>query len=718
MIDEQRFEALEQAVRGLLRRTYELEQRFASLEQALRPTAEQVARPPTHVVFEPIAAKAADHPDISPADMPSPTVLAEARSEQAAPGTSSTVGRRATERPAIETKVGLTIVNRIGVITLVLGVAFFFKWAVDSNWIGPVGRVFLGLVAGFAALGGADYLWRKAQETFAQGVTGAGLAILYLSGYAAFGFYHLIPQFAAFAFLLSATALGFALSLRYSARAIAALGLFGGYLTPLLLSTGEDHPLFLLSYLLVLGAAAMGLVRRKEWHVLEALAFVPTTLIFFAWFSHRAEQHRGSLVATAGALAYYALFTYAGSRPVALAAQIAGAAELLVIWEDAPASFFTFELLVALAGVAYSAFKKLPAALAVAFASFWACFAIFHASAETAGTGAQVAGISIGFLLFFAAQLIGPFALNAELAYSQQSLTTLAANGTVYFGFAYLLLRIHHHNWLGLLAISIAGIYLAVAALLRKRMPVRETLDSKPLLVALGMAIAFVALAIPIQLTGFRITIGWAIQAAGITWIGMKLRSWRALLFGAALLLLVAIRLLLWDTLAYGARTDTVPLVVNARFATFAIAAACTFLAARWAVPLARRLALAQYVGGHLALLTGLTLEVAAWAKRGTPPENLLSVETVSISILFACYALLCVGIGVASRTAVNRICGLALLAAVIVKLYLFDVWQLNRVYRITAFVALGLLLMSTSFLYSRFRQVIEALLKSDETAA
>jgi uncharacterized membrane protein len=76
------------------------------------------------------------------------------------------------------------------------------------------------------------------------------------------------------------------------------------------------------------------------------------------------------------------------------------------------------------------------------------------------------------------------------------------------------------------------------------------------------------------------------------------------------------------------------------------------------------------------------------------------------------------VSIGVTTRTAVNRISGLALIGFVIAKLYLFDVWQLDRVYRIAAFVALGILLISTSFLYSRYRHVLEALLRNDETPA
>jgi len=76
------------------------------------------------------------------------------------------------------------------------------------------------------------------------------------------------------------------------------------------------------------------------------------------------------------------------------------------------------------------------------------------------------------------------------------------------------------------------------------------------------------------------------------------------------------------------------------------------------------------------------------------------------------------VSAGVATRTAINRIAGLGLMGLVVVKLYLFDVWQVGRVYRISAFVALGALLLATSFLYSHFRTVIESWWKNDQTAS
>ena len=148
---------------------------------------------------------------------------------------------------------------------------------------------------------------------------------------------------------------------------------------------------------------------------------------------------------------------------------------------------------------------------------------------------------------------------------------------------------------------------------------------------------------------------------------------------------------------------------------TFCIASVSCWLSALWAVQ--KEIALVDYAAGHVFLLWGMSLEVIGWAERTTPAQNQLSVETVAISIIFAIYAVILVSIGVATRTAINRIAGLGLMGFVVVKLYIFDVWQLGRGYRISAFVALGALLLTTSFLYSHFRTMIESLWKNDEAS-
>jgi uncharacterized membrane protein len=118
--------------------------------------------------------------------------------------------------------------------------------------------------------------------------------------------------------------------------------------------------------------------------------------------------------------------------------------------------------------------------------------------------------------------------------------------------------------------------------------------------------------------------------------------------------------------------------------------------------------ALVPYVAGHFVLLSALILEALGWAERTASAENAGNVATVSVSVLMAAYGMLLVALGVLSRLGFNRILGLGLLSVVVLKLYLYDVWQLGRIYRVIAFAFLGVLLLATSFLYSRFRTTVE----------
>jgi hypothetical protein len=125
---------------------------------------------------------------------------------------------------------------------------------------------------------------------------------------------------------------------------------------------------------------------------------------------------------------------------------------------------------------------------------------------------------------------------------------------------------------------------------------------------------------------------------------------------------------------------------------------------------------LAVYVAGHFVLVWALVMEVVGQVERSTAPDKLFSVSSVSVTVLIAAYGVVLIGAFVLGRFAVNRLLGLLLLAGVVVKLYLSDVWVLDRIYRVIAFGFLGILLLLTSFLYSRYRTKIDDWWKDDST--
>jgi uncharacterized membrane protein len=678
--DQERMDALSEALAGMLRRQREADLRLAHIEEALQLKPVRVE--------EPVA-----EPPLVPEPVPGPVPVA---AETAAPHPPPL---------PLETNIGLTIVNRLGVVTLLLGIAFGFKWLVDNQYIGPAGRVELGVLAGFLTLGLADWLWHRGQRIFAQGITATGVGILYLSLYASFGLYHLVPQSFAFVCMCSVTLGTVALALRYESVAIAALGLFGGYLTPLMLSTGEDHPWFLFSYILVLDAGALVLARARDWRLLDVLSFVATWLLYALWTGSHYKPEK-QIVATVYPLLWFVLYSAASLEPLAILAQVLATGAMVGAWPREPGPYTTITLLLAAAGLFFAGRSGSALPVSLSFASFWAFYGLWASGFSVNPIGAMFAGMTCAFALFLGWVIWWSAGQGRQPRPAE--LLVLGGNGAIYFGACYALLNPNYHAWMGLFAVAVAAIHLAVGAMLWRARGADVRVGT-PVLLSITLALTFLTLAAHIQFTQYRITMAWAAEAAVLTWIGRRFDRDRFCVAGLVVCILAWFRLAVLDAWIYP-DVHQYALLFNARFLTFLIAAIAAWLCALWNRE--KTSALVEYLGGHVVLLFGLTLEISGWAWRIELPGSVISVETVSVSILYAVYALALVSIGVATRTVVNRLSGLVLLGFVVLKLYLYDVWQLTKLQRISAFVVLGLLLLSTSFLYSRFRALIESMWK------
>ena len=174
--------------------------------------------------------------------------------------------------------------GKIGIAAIVLGVSFFLKWAFDNEIIGPMGRIILGIIGGIALVGVGQFL-RKKYLVYSDIVSGGGIAILYLTVFAAFAFYHFIGSGVAFALMFAVTALSVTLSVLGGTQHLAALGVFGGVLTPLLMSTGENNFGGLMGYLVCLDVGILAVSAFKKWNRLNILGFLGTALLFSMWFT-------------------------------------------------------------------------------------------------------------------------------------------------------------------------------------------------------------------------------------------------------------------------------------------------------------------------------------------------------------------------------------------------------------------------------------------------
>lgn len=185
----------------------------------------------------------------------------------------------------IESALGKRWMTWIGAVVLILSAGFFVKYAIDNQWIGPATRIGLALAVGIATTFLGEHFLRREMRALGLGLTGAGLAIIYVALYGGYAYYKLafLPQNIAFIGMALVTAVGLGLALRHDGMAIAILALIGGFLTPVMLSTGEDKHNLLFSYLLLLDLGTLGVAFLRRWRALDVLTFAGTAILYWGW---------------------------------------------------------------------------------------------------------------------------------------------------------------------------------------------------------------------------------------------------------------------------------------------------------------------------------------------------------------------------------------------------------------------------------------------------
>ena len=187
--------------------------------------------------------------------------------------------------PDLESRIGSHWLNRIGITAVLIGVSYFLKFAFDNDWIGPAGRVAIGLLAGIAVVVWSETFRRRGYRVFSYSLKAVGIGVLYLSLYAAFQVYNLIPSSVAFMMMFAVTAATAVMAWTQDAEILAAFALIGGFSTPLLLSTGQNREVALFAYVAILDLGALALLVLKPWRRLLVLSYVGTLSLYVGWYS-------------------------------------------------------------------------------------------------------------------------------------------------------------------------------------------------------------------------------------------------------------------------------------------------------------------------------------------------------------------------------------------------------------------------------------------------
>ncbi|MBS0211176.1 MAG: DUF2339 domain-containing protein [Planctomycetes bacterium] len=271
------------------RRQASLERRFAQLEARLARW-EQGA-PPIHLPATPsaLAETLPETPILQPSPAPAAEepVMAEilpAATPAWQPSYASPAASASSDGTSLEMFIGRRALGWVAVIVLLFATGFFLRYAFENQWIGPMGRVSLGMAAGVALVAYGYQQFRRGWVIFSRMMTAGGLVLLYLSTFSAFGFYHLLPQRDAGIFLFLVVAEGALLALAYDAWPIALMAVCGGLLTPMLMHTDQDQYQSLFTYLLVLNVGTVALLLRRRWPAVGTVSLLGTQVLFWAWY--------------------------------------------------------------------------------------------------------------------------------------------------------------------------------------------------------------------------------------------------------------------------------------------------------------------------------------------------------------------------------------------------------------------------------------------------
>ena len=658
-----------------------------------------------------------------------------------------------------EAFVGGKLLNRIGALALVFGVGFFLKYAFDNNWISETVRVLIGAVIGFALLASAYRMNKKDFTIFSQGLVGAGTAILYLSVYASFNFYHLVPQVAAFVLMSLVTALTVSQAIYYNALAVGVLGWAGGFLTPLMLNTGASNEAGLFTYLALLALGLLAVVvLKREWFVLHPLTLFGTWAMYWAW--HIDHYSADALLLTGFfVVVFWGLFFAAelmqlvsGVLPnkflshavAALNALMFFCAEYLLLndqyrdWQGAAT--------LAMGGVYFVALQFLKRRSHVMM-DVLVRFTLTAIALLVVATGLQFESYRIPLVWSLEAAALCWCGVRWNLRFVRTAalamfilvlLRLLAIESLPSFvpkeDFSLIL------NWRAL-TLTVFAVCLGVCAWLNRS----TTEDERLLAGVLSFAATLVfgamfslesndyfrtgmlsAGALDLERLSYaralELIVLWAAYALPLVWFGIRLR-YPPLISSGLLWLGAAITVGVVTGIAFQPISQFA-LLVNIRAAQMFFLLVCTMIAARWIQlntpawdPFKEILPVVQVAMVVVAfvLLTGETRDafqknILRLQDRNDDSGELIQLQNLqqlALSTVWLFYSFVLMAAGLWRRVRGLRVISIVVFGFTILKIFVYDLSFLETLYRIFSFVGLSVILFAVSYAYQRWKNII-----------
>jgi uncharacterized membrane protein len=597
-----------------------------------------------------------------------------------------------------------------GGVAVLVGLAFLVALAVEHGWLDEKARTGLAFLGSGLLLGLGIWLYERRGRTQASlAATGTGIAGLFLSLTAATVLYDLVPVSLALAAAFVVGAAGAALAIRWDATPIGGLGILGSLGAPILTGATQDVQALVFLAVAESGAVVVLLWRRWEWLRVGAVLLVMGQLAYWVLDAEPSRPVGFTVLGLFGALNLVAALGFELRRPAktgapsTLALLIANAAVLAGLGSTiGSAGWWLAGLAVAHIAAGLALLRAQPRNRVVALCLF--------------GIGLVLANISFVVLVSGVAIPVGWAAAAAALALPARAVSRRAQVVYVVVGAQLGLAAIHVLTYDAPLQ-KVAGdgyasiwpvLAIGVSAFVVARLTPKDEFDWRAAMDA--TALLAVAYGTAVLLEGVALSGAWAVEAVVLVELGRRLKHQVAAAAALGFVLLAALHAVLFEARP-DALVDGAQPFWEAAVALVAVAAAAAFAAWRGLTVFEHeRTVLATVAGTALVYLVSVGIVSAFQPGAGLAAAGTLTVREQGQAILSAVWSLLGLGllwVGLRRELRPLRLAGFALLGIAVGKVFLYDMGELERGYRVVSFIVLGLFLLAGAYAYQRLRRGI-----------
>jgi len=636
--------------------------------------------------------------------------------------------------------LGLNWLAIVGVVSLVIGVGFFLGLALQNNWIGEKGRFMLAVATGLTLIAAGEYFRFKA-PTWSRSAIGGGISILHMSNFALIAMFDGSIVVATGYFLeILVVLLGGLLALRYNSKLIAILSLLGAFFYPILVFPSEEWLFLIGLYVIIVDAGILLISSLRNWPWFTLTGLVASYLVTGAWIGLDSSSV-GLLTAELSLIGVFLIFV--------------GATTLFhIIWKREPGRI-TFTLMTLNAVFFYGETVSLiwnthqawAGSITLALSVFYGLFAYIANRIENVSPRLALFSVAIGFVFVTIAIPIQFTDGWVTIAWVAEGVTAIWIGfilrnevmrifglGVLALASVVLLMQtpfersgftpIFNGEFL-VFGMAISGFYLSayIYSHYKNLLELWETNNTLSLVIAANAFTLWILSAEAItyfdisnlsqsnnEIGVFSLTVIWSMYSTFLILIAMARKS-RELRLGSVVISTIAIaKFVLVDSiLALDTNVSGYIPLGNFFFITYLvlvinlISSSYIYLKSSskldgWETQVMTGL----IIGVNVTTLSTISIEVLKFfqGKEILLDTSFASPMHFSLTSLWALYFVLVILTGIYRASSRVRLVGLISLGIPVFKLYLYDVFLLDPLFRVIAFVSLGILLLTTGLLY------------------